>query len=551
MRVPKSTKNLLAGGVALLTLAAQTAIAQVSVLTRHNALDRAGQNLQEKKLTTFNVRAAQFGKLFCRQVDGELYAQPLYVPNLAIGGKTRNVVYLATAHNSVYAFDADDPAANLPLWQVNFGNSVSAATLGTLGLPVEVGVIGTPVIDPKTATLYVVSYNADNGVFRHGLHALDLITGAEKFGGPASFAAVVPGSNNYDDDGAGHVPFHSASQLQRCALTLVNGRIYVPFASYEDYDPFHGWIFACDAQTLQTVAVHNNTPDGGGGGIWMSGDGMSADAAGNVYYVGGNGSFNGGRNLAESVVKLDADLNTVDWFAPWDNDYLNSLDADLSSSNGLLMPGTNLLISGGKGGKIYVMDTTTGKMGHVNPSDDSQILQSWQACSGHIHAAMTCWNSPRTGQTLYVWGEFDYLKAYTFAGSHFNTTPAGQSAMKVTDGYANGPGLSLSANGTQAYTGIVWANLPYDGDATHYHVPGILRAFDASNVGKEIWNSKMNPGDDFGMWSKWTPPTVVNGKVYLATLSNQLVVYGLRPPPPPKPVYLQPAYLEGFYYFLR
>ena len=504
------------------------ALAQVSVLTRHNDAGRTGQNLRETKLTTSNVRAGQFGKLFSRQVDGELYAQPLYVPNLLIGGRIRNVIYLATAHNSVYAFDADDPLASAPLWKVNFGASVSAAVLGTLGLPVEVGIIGTPVIAPKTSTLYVVHFNADNGIFKHCLHALDLLTGAEKFGGPVTLSGVVAGTNNYDDDGAGHVYFHSASHLQRCALTLANGKIYIPFASYEDYDPFHGWIFACDAQTLQTTAVHNNTPDGGGGGIWMSGDGMSVDAVGNLYYVGGNGSFNGRRNIGESVVKLSANLNVLDWFAPWDNDFLNSLDSDLSSSNGLLLPGTNLLVTGGKGGKLYAMDTRTGKMGHVRPYDDSQIFQSWQASGGHIHAAMTYWNSPVNGPTLYVWGEFDYLKAFHFAGDHFNTTPVSQSLMKVTDGYANGPGLSLSANGSQRYSGILWANLPYDGDATHQHVSGILRAFDASNVSREIWNSKMTLGDDFGLWAKWTPPTVANGKVYLATFSNQLVVYGLH-----------------------
>ena len=514
--------------------------AQGAVLTRHNDLSRTGQNLQEKKLTTFNVRPAQFGRLFSREVDGELYAQPLYVPDLTLGGKRRNVVYLATAHNSVYAFDADDAAANAPLWQVNFGPSVSASVLASLGLPIEVGVIGTPVIDPQSKTLYVVSYNGDYGVLKHSLHALDLLTGAEKFGGPVVLSAILPGTGD-GNDGAGHVPFLSASQLQRCALTLANGKIYIPFASYEDYDPFHGWIFACDAKTLQTVALHNNTPDGGGGGIWMSGDGMTVDASGNLYYTGGNGSFDGERNIGESVVKLDANLNTLDWFAPWDNAYLNSLDSDLSSSNGLMLPGTNLLVSGGKGGKIYVLNTTTGKMGHVNPSDDSQIFQSWQASGGHIHASMTYWNSPKTGPTLYVWGEFDYLKAFHFAGDHFNTTSVAQSSMRVADGYANGPGLSLSANGNQAYSGIVWANLPYDGDATHQHVPGILRAFDASNVSKEIWNSQMTPGDAFGMWAKWVPPTVVNGKVYLATLSNRLVVYGLRPPLP----------IQVFYYLFN
>ena len=513
----------------------------VSVLTRHNDLARTGQNLQETALAVSNVAPGKFGLLYTRQVDGELYTQPLYVPCVAVPGKgTHNVIYLATAHNTVYAFDADDAAQTQPYWKVNFGPAVPASVLQVTSFPLEVGLIGTPVIDAATGTLYAVSKEYPGGNMRFRLHALDITTGAEKCGGPVEINAIVDGIGD-GNDGAGHIPFVVYSQCQRCALTLANGTVYIPFGSHEDLDPYHGWVLGYDAATLQQTGVHNNTPDNGAGGIWMSGDGLAADASGNLYYVGGNGDFDGNTDIAESVVKLTPDLHTADWFAPWNVDYLSSLDSDLSTSSALLLPGTNYLLSGGKEGKIYVLNTQPGQMGHFHPNDDSQIVQEWQASNGHIHASMLYWNTPNNGPMLYVWGENDYLKAFKFTGTYFQTTPIQQSTMQVTEGYANGPGMSLSANGSAAGTGILWSNLPYDGDATHQHVPGILRAFDASDITHELWNSKMSPADDFGMWAKWVPPTVANGKVYLATFSNQLAVYGPRSVL--KPVTILPASL--------
>ena len=508
----------------------QMASAQ-SVLTRHNDLARTGQNLSETTLNTSNVRTGQFGKLFSRDVDGEIYTQPLYVPGLKFGSITRNVVFVATAHNSVYAFDADDAALTGPLWKVSCGTAVPASVLNTYSLAVEVGIIGTPVIDAVSSTLYVVSKEyptTDISTMRMRLHALELTTGAEKFGGPVEIQAIVDGIGD-GNDGAGHIPFEVFTQLQRCALTLANGTVYIPFASHEDVDPYHGWVLGYDAKTLVQNGVHNNTPDNGAGGIWMAGDGMAVDKDGNLYYSGGNGDFDGNTDIAESIVKLSPTLATLDWFAPWNEAYLSSLDSDLSSSSVLLLPGTDYLVTGGKEGKIYVLNTRPGRMGRFHAGDDSQIVQEWQASWGQIFASLLYWNSPTNGPTLYVWGTGDYLSAFKFTGTYFQTTPFQQSTMQVTDGYANGPGMSLSANGSTAGTGIVWANLPFLGDATHDHVPAILRAFDAGDITHELWNSKMTVGDEPGSWGKWVPPTVVNGKVYLSTLSNSLVVYGLLP----------------------
>ena len=498
--------------------------AQVSILTRHNDLQRTGQNLSETILTPANVNVDHFGKLYSRPLDGELYTQPLYVPNVAIPGKgTHNVVYLATAHNTVYAFDADsNVGANaVPLWQINFGPSVPSAVIPTEVLPVEIGIIGTPVIDPVSKTLYVAAKTYFNENQNYSLHAIDITTGAEKPNSPVTISATAPGTA----DGGEVVSFVPEKHLQRPALTLVGNTVYVAFASHEDYSPYHGWIMAYDATTLALTSVHCNTPNGDAGGIWMSGEGLTADGNNNLYYVGGNGDYDGAFNFGESILKLSPALSILDWFTPFDFNYLNSIDFDLGSSGSIGIPNTNLLVSGGKNGKIYLLNTDN--MGKFQAGSDNQVVQWFQACAGHIHSSMLYYESPTRGRVIYAWGENDYLKAWTFNGSLIETTAADQSAMKVAPGYANGPGMSITANGHLPNTGILWSNLPL-GDAVHAQVPGILRAFDASNLSNELWNSQMNANrDDVGNWAKWVPPTVANGKVYLATLSNQLDVYGL------------------------
>ena len=245
------------------------------------------------------------------------------------------------------------------------------------------------------------------------------------------------------------------------------------------------------------------------------------------------------RNFGESVVKLSPTLSILDWFTPYDYNYLNSIDFDLSSSSSIGLPGTTLLAAGAKNGKVYLLDTNN--MGKWRSGNDNQTVQWFQASGGHIHSSMLYYVSPTRGRLLYVWGENDVVKAWSFNGSVFQTTPVDQSTISVVPGYANGPGMSISANGSVVGTGILWSTLPL-GDAVHQQVPGIIRAFDASNLSTELWNSQQNLArDDFGKWAKWCPPTVVNGRVYVSTLSNQLCVYGLLTPAAPSGLTATPS----------
>ena len=395
--------------------------------------------------------------------------------------------------------------------------------------------------------MYVCCKDYVNNIQRFHLHALDLATGADRQ--PAvEIVAKTPGSGaGGDTDGKGNVVFQASKHNQRSAITLANGNLYLAFASHEDNSPYHGWVLSYDAATLTQNGVHCNTPNGNMAGIWMSGEGLPVDNSGNLYYVGGNGTYNGATsgngkwngssNLGMSVVKLNPDVSVADWFAPRNYDYLNSIDADLSSSGAMLVPGPTasgqLLLAGGKEGKIYALDPAN--LTKFHPTTDT-VYQEWQASGSHIHSSMAYWNGPG-GPTLYIWGESDKLKAFKFANGYFQTTPTQTSTMNVYPGYANGPGMAISANGNTG--GVLWSSLPYDGDSVHQHVGGILRAFDASNISKELWNSKMNAGDDIGVWAKWAPPVIVKGKVYQATFSGKLLVYGALPPvAPPAPTNL-------------
>ncbi len=518
---------------ALLAASVSAADAQTNVTVRHNDLARTGQYLNETVLNTSNVNPAQFGLVFTLPVDGEIYAQPLYVSNLTIPNKgTHNVVFVTTVHNTIYAYDADDQTGNL-LWSVSLGPSVPSSVINTPNLPIEVGAVSTPTIDLTTGTLYVCCKDYFNSVQNFHLHALDIHTGAEKANSPVAISATVNGTGD-GNDGAGHVPLNIPKQNQRVALTLANGNVYLGFGSHEDYNPYHGWVLSYNATTLAQTGVYCNTPNGGLGGLWMSGEGFPVDASGNLYYLGGNGTYDGVTNFGESLVKLSPALKQTDWFTPQNYDYLNSIDFDLASSSAMVMPGTGYILGGGKEGKIYVVNPAN--MGKFQAGSDSQVIQEFQASGGHIHSSMLYWNTPNNGPVLYVWGESDRLKAFKFTGGFFQTTAIQQSTMTVYPGYANGPGMAISANGSAAGSGVLWSSLPYDGDSVHQHVGGILRAFDATNLSKELWNSKMTVSDDSGVWAKWTPPVIVNGKVYQASFSGKLLVYGLLPaisPPAP------------------
>ena len=510
----------------------------VDVLTQHNDNGRTGANLHETILTTANVNTNTFGKLFTRTVDGQIYAQPLYMSSLPIPDKgTHNVIFVATAHDSVYAFDADDPTASTPLWQVTLGSSIPVTNAdfgGRYGpyrdIALEVGIISTPVIDRGTDTMYVLAANRDStGRYVHRLHALNLLTGAEKFGGPVETQGSVAGQGAGSVDGM--ITFDNKQQLQRAGLLLANGRVYVAFAGYADTDPYHGWVFAYDAHTLRRVAIFNDTPNGGEGGIWQAGWGPAADTNGNVYVASGNGDWNanvGGTNsnYGTSYIKLRPDLTVDDWFTPWNQKDLLD-DQDLGSTGLMLIPGTHLLVSGDKQGTFYLVRQDA--MGHYNAHGDTQIAQSFKATAGPNHGGTVYWDGP-SGAHVYVWSYNDDLKAFSMSGGAFLTTPSSQSTMTIPPSGFPGAMLSLSANGSAAGSGIVWALHPYSGDASRGTAGGILRAFDASDVRKELWDSRQDAGrDDVGTFAKFNAPTIANGKVYVPTFSGYLAVYGLLP----------------------
>jgi hypothetical protein len=524
--------------------------AQVSVLTQHNDNARTGATLNETVLNVSNVTAARFGKLFSRLVDGQIYAQPLYVPHVAIPNQgTHNVVYVATMNNSVYAFDADDPNAAAPLWAVNLGPPVPYQDVSEVSdIQPVIGITSTPVIDASTKTLYCVAKTKDNNAYFNRLHALEITTGQERTGSPVTISAAVPGTG---DGSVGNlITFDPLRHLNRPGLLLLKGGVYLALGSHGDQPPYHGWVFGYDAATLRRVSVFNTSPNGSKAAIWQSGQGLAADAKGNIYFLTGNGAFNlntGGQDMGSSFVKLSAPtLRLVDWFTPSNQDILNPGDHDLGSAGPLLLPGTNMLIGGGKQGVLYLLDRDN--MGHFHAEGD-QILQSflatvypqqqpadfnspqWNYDIGHIHGSPVYWNSPTFGPLIYIWGEEAALKTFQQTGTGlFNPTPVAVGPYVAPPGMP-GAILSLSANGSTAGTGIVWAALPYSRDANPATVPGILRAFDAANAAVELWNSKQVAArDELGNFAKFTPPTIANGKVYVATFSNQLVVYGLNPP---------------------
>jgi hypothetical protein len=512
-------------------LGAVKALSQVSVLTFHNDNARSGQNLSETGLTHGNVNSNTFGKLFSQTVDGQLYAQPLYLANVAITNKgTHNVVFVVTAHGSVYAFDANNNSgANVAaLWQVSFINpaagitTVPNAEVNSGNVAPEIGIISTPVIDASTGTIYVemktkeVSGPTTNYV--HRLHALSVGSGAERFGGPTLITATVIGNGN-GNDGSNHVAFSGLRQMNRPGLLLLNGIVYIAYGSHGDQGAYHGWLLGYDAQTLQPKGVFNTTPNGGLGGFWNGGGGPAADSDGNIYAITGNGTFNAGtNNYGDSFLKLTNNgigLNLVDYFTPFNQQDLANRDADLGSGATIVLPasagnGTNLIVGAGKDGKIYLINRDS--MGHYNSVNDSQIVQSFQGIANSFGTPAYFNN------TLYYVGGGDKLKAFRFSGGVLVTTPASQSS--TTFGWPGGT-PSISANG--ALNPIAWV-LQTDGADSGGHA--ILHAYNGTNVALELYNSaQAGTRDDPGAAIKFTVPTVANGKVYVGGASR-LSVYG-------------------------
>ena len=516
--------------LALAGLLAPKGFGQVSVLMQHNDTSRTGQNLQETLLTTSIVNVANFGRLFSLPVDGNIFAQPLYVPALTIGGATHNVVYVATAQNSVYAFDADT-GNTTPLWTVNLGTPVPSQDICSTDplacpytdvIPV-IGIIATPVIDPVSGTIYVVANTKDtSGKYHFKLHALGLTTGAEKFAGPTEITASG---------------FNAFTELCRPGLLLANGTVYMAFGSVGDFPTWHGFVMGYNASTLQQVAVYNSTPQSnnvGGAGIWQSGNGLVADAAGDIYAIASNGNFDlntGGQDYGSAYLKLSGStLSVLDYFVPYNQQFLNpeQYNVDLGSGGPLLIPNTSLLVGTGKDAVMRVVDT--GNMGKYNSTQNNNV-QNFTATNPPVLSSPVYWNSPNFGPVIYLWGQADLPKAWAFNAqtSQLNTIPVTQGV--ISGAPSDAAALSLSANASTSGTGIVWASRPISGSSNPGPSSGVLYAFDATNLATELWDSQQNSARDaLGNYAKFVPPTVVNGKVYLATFSGQLMVYGLNPP---------------------
>jgi hypothetical protein len=511
-----------------------TALA-VNVPTSKYDNGRSGLNLTETILTLQNVRSNTFGKLFERGVSGDMYPQPLIVESLNIGGGTHNVVFLATANNNVYAYDADDSTRTTPYWSLNLGTPVPATDVDCCCTDIaqNVGIIGTPAIDTGTRTMYLVAKNKNgDGTYHQWLHALDLLTGAEKFGGPVEITATYPGTGAGSVNGV--LTFDAKIQNQRAGLLLQGGRLFITWASHNDCGNYHGWVIAYDPATLARVSTWMTTPSGAKGGNWMSGGGLVGDAA-HVYFTTGNGDSDvgsgGGNNYGQCFVGLNNDLTVYSWFQSGYYNTLNTGDKDLGGCGVQLIPGTRLLVSGGKEGKLYLVNADT--MGGYGGNRRDSCLQAFTVSSGHFHSGPVTFNSP-VGTLTYVCAEGDALKAFKLVNGLYQTTP-------FWTGFAapNGmPGAQsvVSANGTG--NGIVWSTIPFSADANHATVPGMLRASDAT-TGQEIYNSYQNQArDDLGNFAKNPAPVVSNGKVYVPSFSGKLVVYGLLgsvPPPPPPP----------------
>ena len=538
--------------------AAPPLVAQVNVLTHHNDVSRTGANTSETILTPANVNSTTFGKLFSYPVDGQLYTQPLYMANVTISGKgTHNVVFVATQHDSVYAFDADSNsgANSTPLWKITLLDAAHGAASGATTVPStdypttdmtpEIGIVGTPVIDPSTGTLYVVGKTKESGAYVQRLHALDITSGAEKFGGPVALSGQVPGTGNGSVGGI--LTFDPFWENQRPSLLLLNGVIYIGYGAHQDLGPWHGWLLAYSASTLQQRAVYCSSPNASGAGIWLSGEALAADVVdpvnapyGRIFLPTGNGVYSATSPYDNTMSYGDADeridlttlinaptnitsttfpqqLPVVDSFAPSNQATLDTQDKDMGAGAPIILPDqsvgghTHLLLQVGKNGTAYLIDRDS--MGGFNSSTD-QIVQEVPT------AVMGMWGTPAFwNNTIYIGGSFDTLKMYSFTNARLSSTWTARTAQ-----FFNFPGAtpSISANGNT--NGIVWG---LQNEAYSTSGPAVLFAWDATNVANQLYASnQVSPRDTAGTAIKFDVPTVSNGKVYVPT-GTELDIYGL------------------------
>jgi hypothetical protein len=396
----------------------------------------------------------------------------------------------------------------------------------------NIGIVGTPVIDGASMTMYFVTRTVESGATVQRLRAVDIASGADRSGSPKVISASAPGSG----DGGSTVTFDPVRNNQRTALALAGGVVYMGWSSFCDTGPYHGWILGYDAASLAQTAAFTTTPNGSQGGVWMAGAAPVVDGSGNLFVVTGNGSWNGSANFGESVLKLaPSSLARLSFFTPSNWQALNNADEDLGSAGPILVPGTSRLVLGGKGGGTgYLVDG--GNLGGM-VSGDTQIPQVFQAVdptarpgsTHHVHNSMVAWSGP-AGVNVYVWGENDFLRAFRLNGGQTLNTPAFAVGAVLPPLGMPGGMMSVSASGATAGTGILWATTPRAGDANQAVVPGALYAFHAETLAL-LWSSA-GTGDDPLNFSKGNAPVVARGKVYVTTMSNNVLAYGLRTTPP-------------------
>jgi hypothetical protein len=492
----------------------------------HNDLARTGQMLAETTLTLANVNSTAFGKLRFLPADGKVDGQPLFVTNLTMGTGVHNVVYVVTEHDSIYAYDADSGSA---LWQISLapaGESPSA-DVGCMDITPEIGITSTPVIDRSrgpNGVLYAVAMTTDgSGNVHHRLHAIDLATGAELFGGPTQIAATYPGSGSEGANGL--LTFNPALHTVRAALTLVNGTIYMGWTAHCMSGNYNGWLMAYSADTLKQTGALPVTPNGTKGSVWMAGSGMASDGA-SIYFVDGNGTFGTTLNaqgfpvdgdFGDTFVKLSATptLVVTDYFAMYNTVAESDVDGDFGSGGAILLPdqttanGTvkHLALAAGKDTIIYVVDRDN--MGKFSPAANN----IWQQITGVLAGGI--WGSPAYfNHVVYYGGQTDTLKALPVTNALLATAPSSQSALQFP---YPGATPAISANGTS--NGIVWA--------AENGTVGALHAYDATNLTHELYNSNQaGTRDQFGAGNKFITPMIAAGKVYVGA-TNGVAVFGL------------------------
>jgi hypothetical protein len=505
-------------------LAFATAYA-TDVTTFHNSNSRTGQNLQETILTQGNVNSATFGKLFTMSVDSTVDGEPLYLSGLSVAGKTHNVLFVVTENDSVYAFDADSGAQ---LWKVRAVLSGESAsdTRGCSQITPSIGITSTPVIDRSEGahgTIYVVAMSKDkSGNYYQRLHALDVTTGAEEFGGPVTITGSYSG--NGAGSHSGTLTFDPKQYAERAGLLLLNGQIYLAWTSHCDIQPYTGWVMAYDESKLTQTYILNLTPNGSEGSVWQSGGGLATDGS-NIFFLDANGTFdttldsNGFPSLGDygnAFIKLNPSLTVKDYFATYNTVTQSDEDEDFGSGGAILPPpqtdskgkSHSLAIGAGKDGNIYIVDRNN--MGKFNSSSNN----IYQEIDGQLGGG--CWSVPAYfSHYVYFGPQSNRMAQFKFTNATLSSAP-----LYTTPHTFSYPGTTPSVSANSGSDGIVWA--------VNHTTTSVLHAYKAGNISNELYNSSQASGnrDHFGTSAHFGTPMIVNGKVYVGT-TNSVVAFGL------------------------